>query len=121
MASGLSEENELQVQCYLRFAKLKRCAYQLCRVLTNLAAERATTGPHAAHREQHVRETLLVIRDFTADRVAPAEMYNAKDLHAMFKELEAAVTGLVDKAGCQLLLLLLLLLRSCSLSLAVCD
>lgn len=40
---NLSEEHELQVQAYLRFAKLKR--------------------------DQHVRETISVISDFKSDKI----------------------------------------------------
>lgn len=67
----LNDEHELQVQGYLRFAKLKR--------------------------DQHVRETLLVIRDFKDDKLQPGEMYNYKELQALFKEMEAEVQTLVDK------------------------
>mmetsp|Transcript_19308 Transcript_19308/g.33336 ORF Transcript_19308/g.33336 Transcript_19308/m.33336 type:complete len:327 (-) Transcript_19308:235-1215(-) len=67
----LNEEHELQVQAYLRFAKLKR--------------------------DQHVRETLSVIRDFKSEKLSPGEMYNFKDLMALFVEMELEVQQLVDK------------------------
>lgn len=45
MSISLTDDHELQVQGYLRFAKLKR--------------------------DQHVREALATINDFKADRIRP--------------------------------------------------
>ncbi len=45
MSISLSDEHELQVQAYLRFAKLKR--------------------------DQHVREALSVIKEFRNDKLQP--------------------------------------------------
>ncbi len=44
-----------------------------------------------------MRETLLVIRDFKDDKLQPGEMYNYKELQALFKEMEGEVQTLVDK------------------------
>ncbi|KAF5835455.1 hypothetical protein DUNSADRAFT_7344 [Dunaliella salina] len=67
----LSPENELQLQSFLRFAKLKR--------------------------DQHVRETLMVIRDFQKEKLQPGEMYNHQDAVALFEEMKEEVRALVDK------------------------
>ncbi|KAL6755414.1 hypothetical protein V8C86DRAFT_3137777 [Haematococcus lacustris] len=71
MQVALSDEHETQVQSYLRFAKLKR--------------------------DQHVRETLSVIQDFKAENLQPGEMYNFKEVSALFSKLEEEVRQLVDK------------------------
>ncbi|PNH07479.1 Leucine zipper transcription factor-like protein 1 [Tetrabaena socialis] len=67
----ISEDGELQVQAYLRFAKLKR--------------------------EQHVREVVSTISDFKADRIRQGEMYNFKELAQMFDDLEQETRQLMDK------------------------
>mmetsp|Transcript_25456 Transcript_25456/g.69131 ORF Transcript_25456/g.69131 Transcript_25456/m.69131 type:complete len:324 (-) Transcript_25456:2458-3429(-) len=67
----LSPENELQLQSFLRFAKLKR--------------------------DQHVRETLMVIRDFQKEKLQPGEMYNHQEAVALFEEMKEEVRALVDK------------------------
>uniref|UniRef100_A0A7S0WQH0 Leucine zipper transcription factor-like protein 1 n=1 Tax=Chlamydomonas leiostraca TaxID=1034604 RepID=A0A7S0WQH0_9CHLO len=68
---NLSEEHELQVQAYLRFAKLKR--------------------------DQHVRETVSVVHDFKEEKLQPGEMYNYRDLVGLVTEMEEEVRSLVDK------------------------
>ncbi|KAG1663693.1 hypothetical protein FOA52_013261 [Chlamydomonas sp. UWO 241] len=67
----LSADGEMQVQAYLRFAKLKR--------------------------DQHVRETLTVISEFQEDRIRKGEMYNYEDMFSMFEDLSADQRRLVDR------------------------
>mmetsp|Transcript_35099 Transcript_35099/g.78132 ORF Transcript_35099/g.78132 Transcript_35099/m.78132 type:complete len:331 (+) Transcript_35099:74-1066(+) len=71
MDVNLTDEHELQVQSYLRFAKLKR--------------------------DQHVREVLSVISDFKNERLTRGEMYNYQDLVNMFGEMSDETRALVDK------------------------
>ncbi|KAJ9511962.1 hypothetical protein QJQ45_004452 [Haematococcus lacustris] len=51
------------------------------------------------NRDQHVRETLSVIQDFKAENLQPGEMYNFKEVSALFSKLEEEVRQLVDKAS----------------------
>ncbi|PNW81567.1 hypothetical protein CHLRE_06g252000v5 [Chlamydomonas reinhardtii] len=71
MSIQLSEDGELQVQGYLRFAKLKR--------------------------DQHVREVVSTINDFKADHLRAGDMYNYKELTQMFTELADDTKKLMDK------------------------
>ncbi|EFJ49393.1 hypothetical protein VOLCADRAFT_89775 [Volvox carteri f. nagariensis] len=71
MSLTLSEEGELQVQAYLRFAKLKR--------------------------DQHVREVVSTINDFKAEHIHQGEMYSYKEVIQLFQELEQETKQLVDK------------------------
>uniref|UniRef100_A0A7R9Z355 Leucine zipper transcription factor-like protein 1 n=1 Tax=Chlamydomonas euryale TaxID=1486919 RepID=A0A7R9Z355_9CHLO len=67
----LSDDGEMQVQAYLRFAKLKR--------------------------DQHVRETVSVISEFQAEHIRRGEMYNAQDVTNMFSDLAGETRALVDR------------------------
>ncbi|GFR43112.1 hypothetical protein Agub_g4113 [Astrephomene gubernaculifera] len=71
MSIALSDEAELQVQGYLRFANLKR--------------------------EQHVREVVSTISDFKSSRIREGEMYNFRELLALFSELEQEARQLIEK------------------------
>jgi len=71
MDISLSDDHELQVQAYLRFAKLKRA--------------------------QHVREALAVITEFKDDRLTPGEMYNYTDIKGLLDDMSVAMKNLVDK------------------------
>nr|BCL66246.1 hypothetical protein [Volvox reticuliferus] len=71
MSFSLSEDDELQVQAYLRFAKLKR--------------------------DQHVREVISTISDFRSEHIRQGEMYSYKDLSQIFQELEQEAKQLIDR------------------------
>nr|BCL66121.1 hypothetical protein [Volvox africanus] len=71
MSILLAEDGELQVQGYLRFAKLKR--------------------------EQHVREVISTISDFKQKYIRQGEMYSYKELTHIFLELEQESKQLIDK------------------------
>ncbi|MEW5308178.1 MAG: hypothetical protein WDW38_000155 [Sanguina aurantia] len=68
---SLSEEHELQIQAYLRFAKLKR--------------------------DQHVREFTTVQHDFQSGRIRAGDMYNYQELKDIFTDLESETSTLVTK------------------------
>ncbi|GLC50648.1 hypothetical protein PLESTB_000403000 [Pleodorina starrii] len=71
MSLTLSEDGELQVQSYLRFAKLKR--------------------------DQHVREVISTISDFKSEHIRQGEMYSYKELSQIFQDLEQETKQLIDK------------------------
>nr|BCL66171.1 hypothetical protein [Volvox reticuliferus] len=71
MSLMLSEDGELQVHAYLRFAKLKR--------------------------DQHVREVVSTISDFKLEHLRQGEMYSYKELSHIFQELEQEIKQLIDK------------------------
>lgn len=62
---SLSDDHELQVQGYLRFAKMKR--------------------------DQHVRGVVADMEDFKNDRVNEGDMYTAKEVASMLNDLKAQV------------------------------
>ncbi|GLI62895.1 hypothetical protein VaNZ11_005715 [Volvox africanus] len=71
MSISLSEDGELQVQAYLRFAKLKR--------------------------DQHVREVISTVSDFRSEHIRQGELYSYKDLSQIFQELGQEAKQLIDK------------------------
>ncbi|KXZ48479.1 hypothetical protein GPECTOR_27g649 [Gonium pectorale] len=74
MSLNLSEDGELQVQAYLRFAKLKR--------------------------DQHVREVTAALRDFKGDNFRDGDMYTYKEISQIFGSLESEIKTLIDKEIC---------------------
>lgn len=68
---SLSDDHELQVQGYLRFAKMKR--------------------------DQHVRGVVAEIEDFQSDRVNERDMYSGKDVASLLNDLKSSVREDVNK------------------------
>lgn len=54
---------------------------------------------HRGCRDQHVRETTSVIRDFRKEKLQSGEMYNFEEASTLFTDLEEEVRALVDKVG----------------------
>lgn len=67
----LSADNELQIQSFLRFAKLKR--------------------------EQHIKEVISAVDDFQEGNVRHGEMYSTRDVEELFADLKAEIMAYVEK------------------------
>ncbi len=111
MSISLSDEHEMQVQGYLRFAKLKRDQHvrEALSVITEFRSDRLAPGVRrpgdgspwlGPFRSCQVTCRIPAMRMSTpTPRAAPQEMYNYRDLSALLDDMSDSMRHLVDRVG----------------------